>query len=303
MMKLLLLGSNGQVGWELQRSLSILGEVNSCSRAECDLEKLDHLQSMLESCPVDVIVNAAAYTAVDKAESEPERAFRVNAEAVYVIAQHAKKRGALLIHYSTDYVFDGTKQTPYTEDDIPNPINVYGKSKLAGEEAIRASGCRHIIFRTSWVYGHHGRNFAKAILHLAALGESLRVVVDERGAPTSAALIADVTVHSIKNRYSVQNVKNTYNICSRGVVSRYEYANRLVEAAISRAVLSDAVDIEPVNALLQGAAAQRPANSELDTTRIQNDFGLKLPHWQSSLNEFIEQLRLAEHESESQPST
>jgi dTDP-4-dehydrorhamnose reductase len=288
-MKILLLGADGQVGWELRRSLSILGEVNACLRADIDLEALDHLPSMLEKHQADVIVNAAAYTAVDKAESDAARAFCVNAQAVEGIAKHAKKTNALLVHYSTDYVFDGTKPTPYTEADTPNPQSVYGKSKLAGEEAIRASGCRHLIFRTSWVYAQRGGNFAKTMLRLAAERETLRVVADQRGAPTSAELIADVTALVIY-RYSKENIAKTYNLCPQGVVSWYEYACYVIEQSRAAGAILKVKEISPITTADYPVPAPRPANSQLDCTKLQKDTAIVLPQWQLHVARLIEQL-------------
>jgi dTDP-4-dehydrorhamnose reductase len=288
-MKILLLGANGQVGWELRRSLSILGEVNACLRADINLEALDHLPSMLEKHQADVIVNAAAYTAVDKAESDAARAFCVNAQAVEGIAKHAKKTNALLVHYSTDYVFDGTKPTPYTEADTPNPQSVYGKSKLAGEEAIRASGCRHLIFRTSWVYAQRGGNFAKTMLRLAAERETLRVVADQRGAPTSAELIADVTALAIY-RYSKENITKIYNLSTQGVVTWYEYACFVIEQARAAGAILKVKEISPITTAEYPVPAPRPANSQLDCTQLQRDTAIVLPQWQLHVARLIEQL-------------
>jgi dTDP-4-dehydrorhamnose reductase len=288
-MKILLLGTNGQVGWELRRSLCILGEVDACTRAEINLEDIDHLPSILDQHPADVIVNAAAYTAVDKAESEPELAFRVNAHAVDIIAKHAKKTGALLIHYSTDYVFDGTKPTPYTEEDIPNPINVYGKSKLAGEEAIRESGCRHIIFRTSWVYAQRGNNFAKTMLRLAAERDTLRVVADQRGAPTSAELIADVSAATIR-QYCQQDITETINLCPLGNVSWYEYASFVIEKARQLGAQLRVKLISPISSSEYPVPAKRPANSSLNINKLNKSATLDMPQWQLHVARLIEQL-------------
>jgi dTDP-4-dehydrorhamnose reductase len=288
-MKILLLGANGQVGWELRRSLSILGEVNACLRADIDLEALDHLPSMLEKHQADVIVNAAAYTAVDKAESDAARAFCVNAQAVEVMAKHAKKTNALLVHYSTDYVFDGTKPTPYTESDKPNPQSIYGKSKLAGEEAIRVSGCRHLIFRTSWVYAQRGGNFAKTMLRLAAERETLRVVADQRGVPTSAELIADVTALAIY-KYSKENIAKTYNLSPQGAVSWYEYVCFVIEQARAVGAILKVKEILPITTAEYPVPAPRPANSQLDCTQLQKDTAIVLPQWQLHVARLIEQL-------------
>ncbi len=197
-MNILLLGKDGQVGWELQRSLALLGEVHACGREKADLTDLDGLRGLVRRLRPDAIVNAAAYTAVDRAESQPDLARRINAEAPTVLAEEAARAGAWLVHYSTDYVFDGNKPGAYAETDPPAPINAYGRGKRAGEEAILASGCRHLIFRASWVFGAHGGNFLKTMLRLAAERDDLRVVADQTGAPTGADLIADVTAHALR---------------------------------------------------------------------------------------------------------
>lgn len=288
-MKILLLGANGQVGMELRRSLCILGNVKPIVRADIELEDTYHLPSMLEKHRADVIVNAAAYTDVDKAEAEPERAFRVNAEAADVIAQHCKKNGALLVHYSTDYVFDGTKPTPYTEDDIPNPINVYGKSKLAGEEAIRASGCRHLIFRTSWVYGVSSRNsFPMRVLQRAISGEAITVDSEQIGSPTSAELIADVSALALHFSHSGSNIElenGIYHLTASGAVSRQNYAKHLLH--VFRLLIRNQSGKFVNKADRYGTSACRPMNCVLSSEKLMSILEVKFPQWENSLDALV----------------
>ncbi|MDP2707324.1 MAG: dTDP-4-dehydrorhamnose reductase, partial [Burkholderiales bacterium] len=285
MTRILLLGRNGQLGWELQRSLAPLGEVIALSRAQADLEKPETLRGIIRSNAPDLIVNAAAYTAVDKAESEPDLALLVNGHAVRVLAEEAGKLGALLVHYSTDYVFDGSKSSPYTEDDAPNPLSVYGRTKLDGERAIRASGCRHLIFRTSWVYAARGSNFVKTILRLAGERDELRVVADQIGAPTSAELLADATalcagfVTHFPERFA--GVAGTYNLVASGETSWHNYARFVVENA-ARLGLSLKLApgaIRPIATSEYSLPAARPLNSRLATGKLKRVFDIELPHW------------------------
>ena len=285
-MKILLFGKNGQVGWELNRSLQPLGEVVALTRQEADFSKPESLRLIVQSIKPDVIVNAVAYTAVDKAEEEESLATTINSTAVGVLAEEAKNINALLIHYSTDYVFDGSKTTPYTEDDTPCPINAYGRSKLAGEEAIRASGCKHLIFRTSWVYAARGNNFAKTMLRLAIERDELKVIADQVGAPTSAELIADVTAlvlyRMIMNPTLLDKASGTYNLASAGETSWYGFAQLVLKIAIkngySLRVLPD--QIIPISTADYKVSAKRPLNSCLDTTKVQVAFEVVLPVWQ-----------------------
>lgn len=288
-MKLLLLGKDGQVGWELQRSLAPLGEVlalNSRSEVHCgDLTNLAGLARTVQAWAPDVIVNAAAYTAVDKAESERELAFRVNAEAVDVLARAAVACGALLVHYSTDYVFPGQGTRPWQETDEAGPLNVYGHSKLAGEQAIQASGCKHLIFRTSWVYAARGNNFARTMLRLAAERDTLGVIDDQFGAPTGAELIADVTAHALVAACHDPALLGLYHLAAAGETTWYRYARFVLEqaaaAGVSLKVTADAVDTLASEAY--PTAAKRPSNSRLSTNRLENAFGLRLPHWQEGV--------------------
>lgn len=292
-MKLLLLGKDGQVGWELQRSLAPLGEVlalNSRSEVHCgDLTNLAGLARTVQAWAPDVIVNAAAYTAVDKAESERELAFRVNAEAVDVLARAAAACGALLVHYSTDYVFPGQGTRPWQETDEVGPLNVYGHSKLAGEQAIQASGCKHLIFRTSWVYAARGNNFARTMLRLAADRDTLGVIDDQFGAPTGGELIADVTAHALVAACHDPALLGLYHLAAAGETTWYRYARFVLEqaaaAGVSLKVTADAVDTLASEAY--PTAAKRPSNSRLNTNRLENAFGLRLPHWQEGVTRML----------------
>ena len=286
MTNILLLGNSGQVGWELRHALAPLGNLVSFGRAECDLTQLDVLRTLLRAQRPQVIVNAAAYTAVDKAETEPTLAHRINAEVVSVLAEEAARKGILLVHYSTDYVFDGTKLTEYTESDETNPLSVYGRTKLAGEEAIRASGCDHLLFRTSWVFAARGGNFLRTILRLASEREKIHIVSDQYGAPTSAELIADVTALCLHEMLfhpeSRMEKTGTYHLVSEGATSWHEYAVFIVREAIQRgwsfSVRPDT--IIPIPTKDYPAQALRPLNSRLSTEKLRTSFGLTLPAWQ-----------------------
>ena len=296
-MKILLLGKNGQVGWELQRSLAPLGELVALGRSGeedlCgDLADLEGLARTVERLRPDVIVNAAAHTAVDKAESEPELAYALNALAPEVLAQQAKMLGALLVHYSTDYVFDGSGTAPHSETDAVEPLSVYGSSKLEGEQRIQASGCKHLIFRTSWVYAARGGNFAKTMLRLAQEREELTVVDDQWGAPTGADLIADVTAHAIRKVLQRSQDLGLYHLVARGETSWHGYARHVVEQArqIQPALQIKAQAIHPVASSMFPAAAQRPQNSRLDTHKLQTTFGLQLPPWQQGVERMLHEV-------------
>jgi dTDP-4-dehydrorhamnose reductase len=298
--KILLLGPDGQVGWELQRSLAPLGEIRILGRAQVDLEKPNLLRACVQECAPDVIVNAAAYTAVDRAESEPDVAMRVNGDAVRVLAEEAEKSGALLVHYSTDYVFDGTSAGPYSEEDEPNPLSVYGRTKLYGERAIQATGCKHLIFRTSWIYGLHGGNFAKTMLRLAKEREELKVVDDQVGAPTSAELIADVTalcLGFVTRRLQQETFKayGIYHVTASGHTSWHGYAKFLVETAVALGtqLRLPVENIYPISSLEYPSQAKRPGNSRLATDKLKAVFALDMPHWQTDLRRFIVDLTAA----------
>ena len=284
-MKILLLGKDGQVGWELQRSLAGLGQVlalNSRSHEYCgDLANLLGLAETVRRFAPDVIVNAAAYTAVDKAESEREQAFLVNAQAVKLLAELAAEQRALLVHYSTDYVFPGQGSAPWREQDEVGPLNVYGESKLAGEQAILAAGCTSLIFRTCWVYAARGNNFARTMLRLASERDSLGVIDDQFGAPTGAELIADVTAHAIVATLRKPALAGVYHLAARGETSWCGYARFVLEQAAAHGIALQ-VHAEQVNPLTTDAyptPAKRPANSRLDTQKLQEAFALTLPDW------------------------
>ncbi|QJI13137.1 dTDP-4-dehydrorhamnose reductase [Pseudomonas sp. ADAK22] len=288
-MKILLLGKNGQVGWELQRSLAPLGQVlalDSKSQDYCgDLNDLEGLAATVQRFAPDVIVNAAAYTAVDKAESEPAQALRVNAEAPAVLAAEALKLNALLVHYSTDYVFAGNGNTPWQESDSVGPLSIYGTTKLQGEQAIQDSGCAHLIFRTSWVYAARGNNFAKTMLRLATERDSLNVIDDQFGTPTGADLLADVTAHSIRAMSLQPELGGIYHLAAGGETTWCRYARFVLEQAQAAGV---ELKVHPaqVGVIATEAyptPAKRPKNSRLNTQKLQNAFSLCLPEWQSGV--------------------
>ncbi len=291
-MKILLFGSTGQVGSELARLLTDMGDLKACARGDVDFTNQQEIASTISEYEPDVIINAAAYTAVDKAESEPEIAFLINSEAVHVMASESNRLGAWLIHYSTDYVFDGTKASLYDENDIPNPVGVYGQSKLAGEVAIQESGCRYIIFRTSWVYGVFGHNFVKTMLKLAKTRDELNVVFDQKGIPTSAGLIAKVTKESIEKVSINQWPVGIYNLVAKGEASWFEFACYLVQFAHNSGIVMqlEPENIKPVNTKSYPTAAKRPANSRLDSTLLQSLLGFDLPDWKSSVEEVVQRI-------------
>jgi len=284
-MKILLLGKDGQVGWELQRSLAPLGQVlalNSRSQAHCgDLANLSGLAETVRAYAPDVIVNAAAYTAVDKAESDREQAFKINAEAVGVLARAAADCGALLVHFSTDYVFPGQGTQAWREVDSVGPLNTYGESKLAGEQAIQAAGCQHLIFRTCWVYAARGSNFAKTMLRLAAERDSLGVIDDQHGAPTGAELIADITAHAITATRRNPALAGLYHLAAGGETTWCGYARFVLAQAAAQGVAlkARAEQVNPLTTDAYPTPAKRPANSRLDTNKLQKAFALTLPDW------------------------
>ncbi|NYT67186.1 dTDP-4-dehydrorhamnose reductase [Pusillimonas noertemannii] len=292
-MKILLLGKNGQVGWELQRSLAPLGPVIALDRSSptCgDLTDLSGLATTVRAISPDVIINAAAYTAVDRAEREYDLAHKVNALAPGVLAREAARIDALLIHYSTDYVFDGTGSLPRTEDAPTSPLNVYGLTKLLGEEEVKSSSARYVILRTSWVYGALGSNFAKTILRLAEEKEELRVINDQFGAPTGAELIADVTafiLHTSANR-SISN--GTYHLTAAGEVSWYEYARFIIDYARTNSDRRVTTQLNPTTTNEYPTEALRPLNSRLNTQRLQKTFSLQLPHWQDGVSRLLTEI-------------
>lgn len=292
-MKILLLGKTGQVGGELLGLLSPTEEVIAWDRASADLEDLEGLEDKVGSLVPSVIVNAAAYTAVDRAESEPARAYRVNAEAVEVLARYARASGACLVHYSTDYVFDGTRGKPYIETDTTNPLSVYGKSKLAGEEALRKSGCRHYILRTSWIFAATGQNFPRTILRLATERRELRVVDDQVGAPTSARLVAQVTRDVLRllrdDPQSLERTAGTYHLSASGETTWYDYARYIVtEAArLGFEMRLDPSQVIPVPSAEYPQAAARPLDSRLDSNKLESWLGIALPTWQTGVGRVV----------------
>lgn len=290
-MKILLLGAAGQVGTELRRSLAGLGDLVTATRGgklpdgtaceAADFDAPESLRPLILSTMPDVVVNAAAYTAVDRAESEPEAAFRVNAEAPAVLADACKACDALFVHYSTDYVFDGTGTRPYREDDPTAPLSVYGASKLAGEEAIRSSGARHLILRTAWVYAAHGSNFLLTMLRLARERDELRVVGDQVGTPTSAALIAEATRSILSDPFGGSG---TWHLTAAGRTTWHDFAVAIIDAAAKRGLLSRRPMVTAISTAEWPTAAARPAFSVLDCTRAMRDFRLRLPSWEDELD-------------------
>jgi dTDP-4-dehydrorhamnose reductase len=295
-MKILLLGKNGQVGWELQRSLAPLGQVLALDRhssEHCgDLSQPERLAQTVLAWRPQVIVNAAAHTAVDKAESEPELARCLNAAAPAALAQAAAQIGALLVHYSTDYVFNGQGDQPWQEDDATGPLSVYGQTKREGEQAIVASGCAHLIFRTSWVYAARGGNFAKTMLRLAAELERLTVIDDQFGAPTGADLIADVTAHAIRASLLQPALGGLYHLVAGGQTTWHGYASHVIAQArlIQPSLALKVSEIAPVPTSAFPTPAQRPLNSRLATHKLQNAFGLALSPWQQGVNRMLTEI-------------
>lgn len=297
-MKILLLGADGQVGWECQRSLSILGSLATHDRETADFLDPSALKLIVRKVKPDVIVNAAAYTAVDQAEADSETAYKVNAQAVSILASEAKALGACFVHYSTDYVFDGKKEGSYREDDITNPQSVYGKSKRDGELAIIESGCHYFIFRTSWVFASRGNNFAKTMIKLASEREELKVVADQVGAPTSAELIADVTAlvvgRLMKQPTFAGKYAGIYNLVASGEATWYGFAKRVLEKASALGVelRIKPADVEAISTAEFSRAAVRPTNSRMDTQKLQSLLDIDLPDWQFHVDrmvtEFIE---------------
>lgn len=295
-MKILLLGKGGQVGWELQRSLAPLGDLVALdfdSAPLCgDFTNLAGLAETVRKVAPDIIVNAAAHTAVDKAESEPELARTINALAPQVLAQEAQRLGAWLVHYSTDYVFDGAGERPWREDDATAPLSVYGATKLEGEHAIVASGCKHLIFRTSWVYGARGGNFAKTMLRLAQERDSMKVIADQFGAPTGADMLADVTAHALRTAMQRPEVSGLYHLVAGGMTTWHAYASMVIAYARAHGVaIRVAQDgIQSVATSAFPTPAQRPHNSRLDTAKLQHTFGLTLPDWQVGVTRMLTEI-------------
>lgn len=293
-MTILLLGANGQLGQELQRALASLGTIVATTRngtlpdgSACEVADFDQpasLAALLDRVQPTVVVNAAAYTAVDRAEDDREAAFRANAEAPGVLARWCAQAGVPLVHYSTDYVFDGQGTRPYREDDATAPLGVYGASKLAGEEAIRAAGGRHLIFRTAWVYASHSANFLRTMLRVGAERDVLRVVADQVGTPTPAALIADVTVQALQHDGALSG---TWHLTATGETSWHGFAEAIFTEAVAAGVLARAPTVEAITTAEYPTPAKRPAYSHLDVAKLEQDFGVTLPHWQDGLKRVI----------------
>jgi dTDP-4-dehydrorhamnose reductase len=295
-MKVLLLGKNGQVGWELQRSLAVIGEVvaldrhqvsTACGELRGDLSDLRELRDTIRRVQPQIIVNAAAYTAVDKAETERELARTVNALASQVLAEEALQLDALLVHYSTDYVFDGSGTRAWKETDAVSPVNHYGATKLEGEQLIVASGCKHLIFRTSWVYAARGNNFAKTMLRLAKERPTLNVIADQLGAPTGAELLADIATAALQQTLVNPRLGGIYHLAPAGEVSWYTYAKYVIDFARDHGELLAVETINPIPTTQYPTPAQRPLNSRLDTDKLRRNFSLHLPDWQSGVNRML----------------
>ncbi|MDR3322986.1 MAG: dTDP-4-dehydrorhamnose reductase [Zoogloeaceae bacterium] len=299
---ILLTGCQGQLGFELQRSLALFGPLVALDRQTGDLADPAALVRQIAELRPRILVNAAAYTAVDKAESDAATAYAINAEAPGALGEAAAKVGALVVHYSTDYVFDGQSERPYREDDAPNPVSVYGASKLAGERALQASGAAHLIFRTSWVFGAHGGNFLKTMLRLAAEREALKVVNDQFGAPTSAALLADATAlilarYFVGGRYQRTTEPDAfpsglYHLTAAGATSWHDYAAYIVAAArrAGKPLKLTPDGLTPIPGVKYPTPAQRPANSRLDCGRAEQAFGLVLPPWEQGVEYVLRQI-------------
>ena len=313
-LRILLLGAQGQLGHALAQALPVMGEVLVLGRQQADLAQTDALRVLLDQHQPQLIVNAAAYTAVDKAEQEPDLAHAINAQAPAVLAQWAAAHGAVLVHYSTDYVFDGRSPRPYTEADAPAPLSVYGQSKWAGERAVQAAAGRHLVFRTSWVVGAHGGNFLKTMLRLGAERDSLRVVADQHGAPTSTDLIAHTTVQVLQQMRAPALAANTkgetsqppnapwapaddprwglYHLAAAGETTWHAYACHVMDRATTLGwpMRASAQRIEAIATDQYPLPAPRPANSRLNTQRLQSRFGVKLPDWQAGVDAVIDSL-------------
>jgi dTDP-4-dehydrorhamnose reductase len=294
-MKILLLGRDGQVGWELQRSLSTVGDLVASEQDELDLECQDDVRRWVRRHEPDIVVNAAAYTAVDQAESEPDKAHRINAEAVGVLAEEANRLNAWLVHYSTDYVYDGEKTSPYDESDPAHPLSVYGRTKLEGDERIRERHAKHLIFRTSWVYSMRGNNFAKTMLRLAREKEKLNVIADQHGAPTSAELIADVTAAAL--RQAIQNgshkdLSGTYHLVAQGETNWHGYAQYVLTLAreMGMVLKTPPEEVYPIPTDAYPLPAKRPRNSRLSVSKLNAIFDVHLPDWRYHVRRFMEEL-------------
>ena len=302
MTRIVLVGRNGQVGWELERSLAGLGEIVALGRAQLDLADAPRVGSVVQAYAPDLVVNAAAFTDVEGAETNEAAACAINAHAVRALADAAHACHATLIHYSTDYIFDGAKTTPYLEDDSPAPLSVYGRSKLAGEQAVRASGCAHLVIRTSWVYAARGRNFLRTILRLAAQRPELRIVDDQRGAPTTARLIAQTTalmIHALTVQPAArQRVEagTTVHLTAGGATTWYGFAREMREQALQLGIPFP-TRLVPIRTDEYPTKAQRPLNSRLSLDRLARDWGVAVPSWQSALRLCMEEFAAAADET------
>lgn len=291
MTTILLTGRTGQVGSELQQALAPLGQVIATGRGELDLADPDSIRAAIRQAKPSIIVNAGAFTSVDDVERQPELAMRVNGVAPGVIAEETKRLGGLLIHYSTSYVFDGNSPRPYLEDDPPNPINAYGSSKLAGERAIAATGCDHLVLRTSWIYGIHGINFLTTFLKLARERKELPVVDDQIGSPTWARAIADATVELLRRKEDIRRHSGVYHLTAGGHTSRYEFARAIIDLMKEVSGIPDGwAGVKPIATTAYPLPAKRPCNSMLNKDKIERAFGIALPHWRNQLHSFLREL-------------
>lgn len=294
-MRLLVTGANGQVGWELSRRLLPLGDVVALDRHRCDLSRPELLPGLIRNIKPDVIVNAAAYTAVDGAERDEQLATTVNGTAVGVLADESRKAGILLVHYSTDYVFDGAKQSPYTEDDVPHPINAYGRSKLAGETAMCQAGGAYVILRSSWIYAGRGDNFMRTILRLAGERDELRIVDDQIGAPTWARDTADATaliVRAARQKQATgQFASGIFNLTASGATSWHGFAKAILDGAMRHGLLQRVPHLQPIASEEYPTPAARPKNSLLAGTHLRKRFGIELPDWRHGLSACIEEMK------------
>lgn len=292
-MKILLTGKNGQVGFELNKKLGTLGEVIATDREELDLREPNAIEIFIDNLRPDIIINPAAYTAVDKAESEPEIAHQINTKAPEILAKKAAELDIPLVHFSTDYVFDGLKKEPYIETDLINPQSVYGKTKWEGEEKVRKHS-KHIILRTSWVFGSHSNNFLKTILRLTQEKESLSIVSDQRGSPASASMLSDVTFNIVDRVLKNKNIKDfgTYHVTSEGETNWYEYATLIVNEAMQLGckIKCKGSQITPIFTSEYPTAAKRPLNSRLNTDKLKKTFMLELPDWESEVKRVLREV-------------
>ena len=286
---ILLIGKIGQVGWELRRTLAPMARITCVDFPEIDLTSGDSIRQWMRESRPNIVINAAAYTAVDKAESETDKAMKINGVAPGILAEAAKKLGALLVHYSTDYVFDGTKTEPYVETDAPNPLGAYGRTKLAGDEAVRAIGGAHLIFRLCWVYGARGQNFTLTMMRLAREREKLRVVGDQVGCPTWSRMIAETTALAVKQTVAADNLgafTGTYHLASSGVTSWHGFADAIVK--LMPAEGKKCALVEAISTAEYPTPTKRPAYSVLACDKLERTFGLRLPHWEESLQQVLE---------------